>query len=384
VFASSSVAVLRADDAKDNAKPESTSAEKQDSAAEESPSADPVVEWKKLNDEKLDISKKLQTLKSEFNTADKKRQDEIRDEFQKLIRRFQEKLLPRLIVLAPKVYEKDPKQTDAGILTMEDAFQKNKYEESARIADALIAGGYNEPNVLSVAGVSQFAMHNFEKAVSVFNQAEKAKKLDERAQRFRDAAVDYVDFWKTEQELRERDANAEPGKELPQVEIKTNRGDVILELFENEAPNTVASFISLVEGGTYDGTEFHRVIPNFMAQGGRLNGPDKPPDKFGEVGPGYNIDCECYQDDARKHFRGSLSMAHAGKNTGGSQFFLTHLPTSWLNPQLDLEKGHTVFGRIVKGLDVAASIQVGDQIKSAKVLRKRDHEYKPKTNATPK
>jgi cyclophilin family peptidyl-prolyl cis-trans isomerase len=166
--------------------------------------------------------------------------------------------------------------------------------------------------------------------------------------------------------------------DLPQVKIETTKGTIIVELFENEAPNTVANFVSLVESHFYDGTPFHRVIPGFMAQGGDPTGT-------GTSGPGYTIACECDVPDARKHFLGSLSMAHAGKNTGGSQFFLTFAPTEHLDGR------HTVFGRVIEGFEILPKItrtegpQAGssrDKILKAEIIRKRDHEYKPKT--TPK
>ena len=166
--------------------------------------------------------------------------------------------------------------------------------------------------------------------------------------------------------------------DLPQVKIETTNGTIIVELFENEAPNTVANFVSLVESHFYDGTPFHRVIPGFMAQGGDPTGT-------GTSGPGYTIACECDVPDARKHFLGSLSMAHAGKDTGGSQFFLTFAPTEHLDGR------HTVFGRVIEGFEILPKItrtegpQAGssrDKILKAEIIRKRDHEYKPKT--TPK
>ncbi|MCY2964071.1 MAG: peptidylprolyl isomerase [Planctomycetota bacterium] len=171
---------------------------------------------------------------------------------------------------------------------------------------------------------------------------------------------------------------------MPQVVFKTNKGDIVIELFENEAPNTVANFISLVEKKKYDGIKFHRVIPNFMAQGGDPNTLDEDPQNDGQGGPGYSIPCECYNGNARMHFQGSLSMAHAGKDTGGSQFFITHLPTPHLNPNLEEERGHTVFGRVIKGLDIALALRVGDEIESARVLRKRKHPYEPETLPDPR
>src|SRR5687767_10822724 len=128
-------------------------------------------------------------------------------------------------------------------------------------------------------------------------------------------------------------------EKLPQVLLKTTKGDVLIELYEDEAPNTVANFVSLVEKGFYDGLTFHRVLDGFMAQGGCPKGT-------GTGGPGYHIKCECYREDARKHERGVLSMTHAGRDTGGSHFFITFLKT----PHLDGK--HTVFARVIEGMDV--------------------------------
>lgn len=179
-----------------------------------------------------------------------------------------------------------------------------------------------------------------------------------------------------EMTLRAAEATAD---DLPRIRIKTSAGDLVVELFENEAPNTVANFLSLVEKGFYAGTPFHRVIPEFMAQGGDPTGR-------GSGGPGYVIPCETGEPHARKHFRGSLSMAHAGKDTGGSQFFLTFRPTEHLDGK------HTVFGRVIEGFEVLPKIHrtqapdgrpipgiKPDTILSAEVVRKRDHDYAPKT-----
>jgi cyclophilin family peptidyl-prolyl cis-trans isomerase len=181
-------------------------------------------------------------------------------------------------------------------------------------------------------------------------------------------------------EMAKRAAEAK-ADDLPRVKITTSKGDVTVELFENEAPNTVANFISLVEKGFYDGTPFHRVIGGFMAQGGDPTGT-------GTSGPGYAIECEVARPGARKHFLGTLSMAHAGPNTGGSQFFLTFRPTEHLDGK------HTVFGRVIDGFDVLpkitrtegdmASGAPPDKIVKAVVVRKRDHAYEPKTLPDPR
>jgi len=188
---------------------------------------------------------------------------------------------------------------------------------------------------------------------------------------------------KIEAEMAKRQAEA-AADDLPRVRLDTTAGPIIVELFENEAPNAVANFIGLVEKGFYDGTPFHRVIPGFMAQGGDPTGT-------GMGGPGHVIACECENPGARMHFRGTLSMAHAGKDTGGSQFFLTFRPTEHLDGK------HTVFGRLIAGDDVLVKLArtqdaegrpvpgvQPDKILKVEVIRKRDHAYVPKTLPDPR
>ncbi len=134
--------------------------------------------------------------------------------------------------------------------------------------------------------------------------------------------------------------------------IETDKGNIVLELFENDAPNTVANFVKLINKGYYNGLKFHRVIPNFMVQGGCPVGN-------GTGGPGYTIKCEI---NPKKHIAGTLSMAHAGKDTGGSQFFITH------SPQPHLDGVHTVFGQVTEGMDVVNAIRQGDVMKQVKVV----------------
>lgn len=142
--------------------------------------------------------------------------------------------------------------------------------------------------------------------------------------------------------------------------IHTQKGDMKLTLFPKDAPNTVANFANLAKSGFYSGLNFHRVISGFVAQGGC-------PDGTGAGGPGYCIACEL-ENNSQKHARGSLSMAHAGRNTGGSQFFICFAP----QPHLDGE--HTVFGRISPkdrdSLKVLDSIKQGDIISSIEILEK--------------
>lgn len=158
---------------------------------------------------------------------------------------------------------------------------------------------------------------------------------------------------------------------LPIVVLETSKGTVVLELFEDEAPNAVANFVYLVEKKFYDGLTFHRVIDNFMAQGGCPKGT-------GTGGPGYNIKCECYRADARKNLRGTICMAHAGRDTGGSQFFINY------GHNRHLDGKHTVFGRVIKGMEAVDKLNARgpkDKIVKATVKQKRDHKYVPATIA---
>jgi peptidyl-prolyl cis-trans isomerase B (cyclophilin B) len=141
--------------------------------------------------------------------------------------------------------------------------------------------------------------------------------------------------------------------------IDTVKGTIEADLFADEAPNTVANFEKLANAGFYDGTTFHRVIKNFMIQGGDPHSKSgKGP--VGTGGPGYTIKCET-RSNVHTHVAGTLSMAHAGKDTGGSQFFICHAPQAHLNGV------HTVFGQVSKGMDVVQKIGQTDEVRSIRV-----------------
>lgn len=144
---------------------------------------------------------------------------------------------------------------------------------------------------------------------------------------------------------------------MPKAIFHTSRGDITVALFDKTAPNTVKNFIDLAKKGFYDQLAFHRVIPNFMIQGGCPNSKEGAKGMPGTGGPGYKIKCELGPSNPETHQPGTLSMAHAGPNTGGSQFFITHTAT----PHLD--GVHTVFGRVVSANDqkVVNAIKQGDR-----------------------
>jgi peptidyl-prolyl cis-trans isomerase B (cyclophilin B) len=141
------------------------------------------------------------------------------------------------------------------------------------------------------------------------------------------------------------------------AEIQTPKGIMKVSFFADDAPNTVANFIKLAKSGYYDGLAFHRVIPDFVIQGGCPFSKDPGDPRVGTGGPGYKINCELNGGN-QYHDKGVLSMAHAGRNTGGSQFFICHGRTNTKH----LDRQHTCFGKVFEGLDVIDQIRSGDKI----------------------
>ena len=261
------------------------------------------------------------------------------------------------------------------------ALQSDDPQKALTLANMLDKAGAASSDIMMMGATAAMLLSDLDTAGAYLKKAAAAGMQKQKVAELEQAIEDERPKVKDEMAKRAADAKAD---DLPRVKVTTSKGDILVELFENEAPNTVANFISLVEKGFYDGTPFHRVIGGFMAQGGDPTGT-------GSGGPGHVIDCECELPRARKHFLGSLSMAHAGKNTGGSQFFLTFRPTEHLDGK------HTVFGRVIEGFEVLPKLtrtqdEQGkslpgiepDRIVKAKVLRKRDHAYEPKTSPDPR
>ncbi len=265
----------------------------------------------------------------------------------------------------------------------------DRYEHALPIIKLLVDGGAQQP-LLPVWGlVCAVATNDYDLAEKYLTMLEKSGALVDQSlytglggKELHQLAVSYASVFDEEREKWNKEsailaAEAEADN-LPRVRLSTSKGDITLELFEDEAPDTVANFITLVKKGFYDGLTFHRVIPLFMAQAGDPVGD-------GTGGPGYAIHDEYFEPDARMHFRGSLSMAHSeASDSGGSQFFITFVPRSHLDGK------YTVFGRVVDGMDVLADLQrrepngnaahdatlpPPDRILKAEVLRDRGHEY---------
>ncbi|MBN1853434.1 MAG: peptidylprolyl isomerase [Pirellulales bacterium] len=260
--------------------------------------------------------------------------------------------------------------------------RNEEYEEAVRIGQMLIDNSVARSPMYNACGVAAYAVNEFDLAEQHLLAAKERNALDDVGRSCLQSIPYYKEAWEKEKAIRAAEQSA---GDLPRVVLATSQGDMELELFENEAPNTVANFISLVEKGFYDGLTFHRVIHRSRAEGGCPKGD-------GTDGPGYSIPTECLQADHRLHFRGSLSMIAEGSLTSGSQFYLSFIP----DQQRDGK--NTVFGRIVRGIDVLARLQrreprdpmwadinphgnvvipPADKIIQARVIRKRQHEYMP-------
>ena len=321
------------------------------------------------------INGRLDELASAFRDASPAERETIRSEYGELVQKVNE-LLPPLRTAAVAVYKLAPNRDQALMqllvgLVANDV-RGDRFEDAAGLAQLLIDNGCPEKGIYGLAGVAAYCRDDFERAEQYLNIAKEANALPPEAPVYLTDVAFAKKLWAKEQQIRAAEAAAD---NLPRVLLKTSKGDIVVELYENEAPQAVGSFISLVEKGYYNGLLFHRVLPGFMAQAGC-------PEGTGTGGPGYNIYCECYEPNHRKHFRGCLSMAHAGRNTGGSQFFLTFRRTSHLDGR------HTIFGRVIKGMELLADLQridpqapgpkpEADKILQATVIRKRDHVYAP-------
>lgn len=329
---------------------------------------------------------RLHQLDITYQNAAGRRRDELRGQYEELVTQGSQ-LEQDVIQAAVAAYARNPEaNTDLAELLAGMAFllfEAEEYEEALRVAQLIIDQGVSRRDMWSVAGLAAFATAEFDLAERHLRKADQKEKLTDLAARCLKEVAYYKSAWEREAKLRAAERSA---GDLPRVLLRTTQGEIELELFENEAPNTVANFVFLVEQGFYHGLTFHRVIAQEMAQGGCPKGD-------GSSGPDYVIPCECYREDHRLHFRGSLAMAHAGRDTGGSQFYLTFLPLS------HLDGNHTVFGRVVRGIEVLAKLQrrdpptpeslrlnpnpnlaipPADKILEAKVLKKREHPYRPR------
>lgn len=347
-----------------------------------------------------EVFKEIEDLRGEFQSSDEQRQEEINAELPAVVNKARERMAAwtaaalELYKVAPNenaevtelllgmakhfaIGEEPPKATGG------DYFGGDQYEQALPIIKVLVDGEHPEKKLLIWGAFSAVCANDFDTAEKYLAAANEQGVFDQiqpknepealfymKSKQFENELGDLKAAWEAEQQIREAEATK---NDLPRVKFTTSEGDIVVELFEDQAPIATANMINLVKEGFYDGVVFHRVLPQFMAQGGDPTGS-------GSGGPGYNIKCECFEPDARKHFRGTLSMAHAGRDTGGSQFFLCFIPTT------SLDGRHTAFGRVVEGIEVLGKIQrrnpqaqpplpTPDKIIKAEVVRDRGHDY---------
>lgn len=345
--------------------------------AQEGAGATAYAQFEQLQNQWMDLERQIRELHQK--RADKKQLV--------ALRKNSDELLDQLAQTGLEVYRADPQgypvvnETLRAIANFHVVGDPNgdggdQYEKALPLVKDLIDAGAAKdwPELWLLGAVSAYCTNDYKLAGEYFARADavgaarQADRLGQLAQGFQQSLATTARNWQAEAKIRAAEQQAD---DLPRVKLTTTRGDIVIELFENEAPQATANFITLVKKDFYTGVPFHRVLPGFMAQGGDPTGT-------GGGGPGYSIRCECHAPNHRKHFRGTLSMAHAGRDTGGSQFFLTFVPT------VHLDGRHTVFGRVIEGMDVAASLKrrdpanphsPADEILSAEVLRDRGHAY---------
>ena len=350
-------------------------------AASEEVNREDTAEYKAFANEMVQYKtalKQLRALKDEYQSAKAERKDEIIAEFTPLVEKTatQQKALVPLALAAYKSVDGENVELRAFLCSMVNWLvgERENYEVAYDIAKVIFdypLPATNGDLLYGYAAFAAFCTMHLDDAKAWYAVAKEKgviSKVDPEEKMHIQYNLEYTlpqyeELWAKEEALRAKEAEAD---DLPRVVLHTSKGDITIELFMNEAPIASSNFLTLVKDGFYTDVPFHRVLPYFMAQGGDPTGS-------GAGGPGYCIKCECYQPNKRDHFRGSLSMAHAGRNTGGSQFFLNFVPTPFLNGK------HTVFGRVIEGMDVLSEIQridpeaesdvAPDKILSAEVLR---------------
>ena len=318
--------------------------------------------------------KKLQGIRDRLAVSQGDDQADLRKEYMQAVADAKPALRNFTAAAEVSLSEGDQHQEEAASFLEErmgGLLDADDFERAFRIGELLLDRGYDNRTTMEAAGIAAVMTNHFQSAREYLQQADQKEPLSSIGKEMLADIADMEAAWKQEEEIRKAEAKAD---DLPRVRLQTTQGDVVVELFENESPETVANFIDLVENGFYEELDFHRVIPHRVAQGGCPNGD-------GTGGPGYSIRCEREDGDYRHHFRGSLSMARTSElNSAGSQFFFCMAPLS------DLDGQYTVFGRIIEGMDVLAKLQrqdgksellpPADRILKAKVERKRDHAYR--------
>lgn len=276
-------------------------------------------------------------------------------------------------------YEADPTNEEVERylkIMIEHMLTADRYENVLEMAEMAIAHGKPDGKLYEQAAIASFEIGDLDAAERYFAEGEKLGELSDDARAKRDTIPEWREKLARELAIREAEAQAD---NLPRVTITTTKGDIVLELYEDQAPNTVANFMALAERRFYNGMEFYRVLSNFAAVAGC-------PLNRGTGGPGHEIVCESSRDDRRCAMRGTISMVNGGRGRCGSQFFIALASSGVRNTEFD----NPVFGRVIDGMDVVERLRRVDVDSTAKdfdrerilytrIERRRNHEYTPVT-----
>ncbi|MDF1663006.1 MAG: peptidylprolyl isomerase [Planctomycetota bacterium] len=246
----------------------------------------------------------------------------------------------------------------------------NRYKEGIDLLKPMVDKGLGLQRDRLLLASYHYYLNNFDAALKLLAKVNDKDSSQPEAVELKRVLLHSKKMWTREMAILAK------GKNRPTVELTLKTGKIVIELYEDEAPNTVANFIHLVETKFYDKTKFHRVLSSFVAQSGDPN-TRSGIGVAGTGGPGWTIADE-FNKNSHTHFRGSLAMASGKtKNSAGSQFYFCLIPVPYMDGR------STVFGRITKGLELLGQIRAGHEIVTAKVLNKRDHPYTPKKNKGP-
>lgn len=326
------------------------------------------------------LARQMQELRTRFLASNAENRKVVREEYGKVLT-DSERVLRELVPVLKKAYAANPADPELSELMITLAklfFDGDKFESSLELAEGLIAQDSPSIGAYDIAGQSAHELDRLDDAEKYFRLGLEKNALSPFGRQLLEELPQRRTL--VEAEMARRAADEAKG-DLPRMRLHTTRGDIVLELFEDDAPNTVASFLGLVADGFFDDLAFHRVISGFGAMSGS-------PTSDGQGGPGYETLVENDSAHARPHLRGAVSMVPLTKRTNGSQFFITLRPSR----AKGLDGKQTVFGRVIEGMDVATwlhrydaqepnSLFEPDRILEATIIRRRGHRYDAVTTA---
>jgi peptidylprolyl isomerase/peptidyl-prolyl cis-trans isomerase B (cyclophilin B) len=337
-----------------------------------------IAEFRRAYEEWRKQSRRLQEIDTLFRNSNEEHRERLRDEYAAAIDASNAALTAMIPLLeaANRAKPKDRIYTDLMVNIARLAYDGDRYEIARPLAEALAKDFADKPSVQLLAGLCAYEMSDLKSASAYLQRARELGGLAAADDRLAERLLANMPRRQplVEAELAHQAEDAS-GDNLPRVMLRTTRGDIVIELFEDDVPNTVSSFVWLVEQGFYNDLEFFRVISGF----GAITGS---PTNDGQGGPGYEILKERGPRGDRLHLRGAVSMIPASDRTNGSQFFIAFRPSYCER----LDGQQTVFGRVIEGMDVAERLHrvephaakgvvSPDRVLEATMIRKRDHEY---------